>query len=95
MTPLRIDALMDRRAMDLCDAQLQKDCVPSSLPIDLAHEAFILRSELKKSLQDNALLFMKIAREGRLSAGSRSVVNKLEPKVAQMSYVCTKQLQMD
>ncbi|GKC58197.1 hypothetical protein Tco_1085795 [Tanacetum coccineum] len=74
MTPLRIDALMDQRAMDLCDAQLQKVMFAMRLA----------NSELRKSLQDNASLFMKIAREGRLSAGSRSVVNKLEPEVAQM-----------
>nr|GEV11926.1 kinesin-like protein KIN-5C [Tanacetum cinerariifolium] len=67
----------------------------SPLESDLAHQAFILRSELKKSLQDNASLFMKIAREDTLTFGSRSVVDKLEPQLAQMSYLCTNQLQID
>lgn len=49
----------------------------------LAHQACVLRSDLEKSLQDNASLFMKIAREDKLSAGNRSVVNKFESELAQ------------
>nr|XP_043621293.1 kinesin-like protein KIN-5C [Erigeron canadensis] len=49
----------------------------------LAHQACVLRSDLEKSLQDNASLFMKIAREDKLNAGNRSVVNKFESELAQ------------
>ncbi|KAM0021520.1 putative plus-end-directed kinesin ATPase [Helianthus debilis subsp. tardiflorus] len=49
----------------------------------LAHQACVLRSDLEKSLQDNASLFMKIAREDKLSAGNRSVVNNFESELAQ------------
>ena len=73
----------------------------------LAHQACVLRSDLEKSIQDNASLFMKIgmysvfsliyiherihtlslhlyaAREDKLSAGNRSVVNKFESELAQ------------
>nr|GEW03252.1 kinesin-like protein KIN-5C [Tanacetum cinerariifolium] len=49
----------------------------------LAHQACVLRSDLEKSLQDNASLFMKIAREDKLSASNRSVVNKFEAELAQ------------
>ncbi|XP_076926393.1 kinesin-like protein KIN-5C [Bidens hawaiensis] len=49
----------------------------------LAHQACVLRSDLEKSIQDNASLFMKIAREDKLNAGNRSVVNKFESELAQ------------
>ncbi|XP_023734306.1 kinesin-like protein KIN-5C [Lactuca sativa] len=49
----------------------------------LTHQACVLRSDLEKSLQDNASLFMKIAREDKLNAGNRSVVNKFESELAQ------------
>ncbi|GJY20269.1 kinesin-like protein KIN-5C [Tanacetum coccineum] len=49
----------------------------------LAHQAYVLRSDLEKSIQDNASLYMKIAREDKPSAGNRSVVNKLESELAQ------------
>ncbi|KAL8191678.1 hypothetical protein R6Q57_028409 [Mikania cordata] len=49
----------------------------------LAHQACVLRSDLEKSLQDNASLFMKIAREDKLNAGNRSVVNKFESELSQ------------
>ncbi|GKB27108.1 kinesin-like protein KIN-5C, partial [Tanacetum coccineum] len=49
----------------------------------LAHQACVLRSDLEKSIQDNASLYMKIAREDKPSAGNRSVVNKLESELAQ------------
>ncbi|KAK9075819.1 hypothetical protein SSX86_004148 [Deinandra increscens subsp. villosa] len=49
----------------------------------LAHQACVLRADLEKSLQDNASLFMKIAREDTLNAGNRSVVNKFETELAQ------------
>ncbi|KAI3772458.1 hypothetical protein L6452_03644 [Arctium lappa] len=48
----------------------------------LAHQACVLRSDLEKALQDNASLFMKIAREDKLNAGNRSVVNKFESELA-------------
>ncbi|KAI3514244.1 hypothetical protein L1887_12563 [Cichorium endivia] len=49
----------------------------------LTHQACVLRSDLEKSLQDNASLFMKIAREDKLNACNRSVVNKFESDLAQ------------
>ncbi|KAL4571599.1 hypothetical protein LXL04_018362 [Taraxacum kok-saghyz] len=49
----------------------------------LTHQACVLRTDLEKSLQDNASLFMKIAREDKLNAGNRSVVNKFESELAQ------------
>ncbi|KAL8259949.1 hypothetical protein R6Q59_027902 [Mikania micrantha] len=49
----------------------------------LAHQACALRADLEKCLQDNASLFMKIAREDTLNAGNRSVVNKFESELAQ------------
>ncbi|XP_071697444.1 kinesin-like protein KIN-5C [Rutidosis leptorrhynchoides] len=49
----------------------------------LAHQACVLRSDLEKSLKDNESLFMKIAREDKLNAGNKSVVNKFEAELAQ------------
>ncbi|KAL9995282.1 putative plus-end-directed kinesin ATPase [Helianthus debilis subsp. tardiflorus] len=49
----------------------------------LAHQACVIRADLEKSLQDNASLFSKIAREDTLSACNRSVVNKFEAELAQ------------
>ncbi|CAI9301085.1 unnamed protein product [Lactuca saligna] len=49
----------------------------------LTHQACALRSDLEKSLKDNASLFMKIAREDKLNAGNRSVVNKFESELTQ------------
>ncbi|KAI7748783.1 hypothetical protein M8C21_013644 [Ambrosia artemisiifolia] len=49
----------------------------------LAQQACILRADLEKSLQDNASLFMKIAREDTLNATNRSVVDKFESELAQ------------
>ncbi|KAJ8534042.1 hypothetical protein K7X08_007366 [Anisodus acutangulus] len=48
----------------------------------LAQQACILRSQLEKSLQDNASLFLKIAREDKLSANNRSVVNNFQTDLA-------------
>ncbi|KAK4377756.1 hypothetical protein RND71_004052 [Anisodus tanguticus] len=48
----------------------------------LAQLACILRSQLEKSLQDNASLFLKIAREDKLSANNRSVVNNFQTDLA-------------
>ncbi|XP_047308736.1 kinesin-like protein KIN-5C [Impatiens glandulifera] len=44
----------------------------------LAHQAFTLRSDLEKSLQDNASLYLKIAREDKLNVDNRSVVNDFQ-----------------
>ncbi|KAI3749932.1 hypothetical protein L2E82_20553 [Cichorium intybus] len=49
----------------------------------LAHQACVLRSDLEKSLKDNASLFMKIEREDKLSADNKSVVNKFESDLTQ------------
>nr|KAJ0188521.1 hypothetical protein LSAT_V11C900463440 [Lactuca sativa] len=49
----------------------------------LTHQACVLRSDLEKSLKDNASLFMKIAREDKLNADNRSVVNKFESELTQ------------
>ncbi|CAI9301048.1 unnamed protein product [Lactuca saligna] len=48
-----------------------------------AHQACGLRSDLEQSLKDNASLFVKIAREDKLNAGNRSVVNKFESELTQ------------
>ncbi|XP_055808788.1 kinesin-like protein KIN-5C isoform X1 [Solanum dulcamara] len=48
----------------------------------LAQQACILRSQLEKSLQENASLFLKIAREDKLSADNRSVVNNFQTDLA-------------
>ncbi|KAK1408457.1 hypothetical protein QVD17_40247 [Tagetes erecta] len=49
----------------------------------LAHQACVLRADLEKSLQDNAELFSKIAREDTLNASNRSVVNTFESELTQ------------
>ncbi|KAI3678462.1 hypothetical protein L6452_37756 [Arctium lappa] len=49
----------------------------------LAHQACVLRHDLERSLEDNESLFAKIAREDKLSAGNRSVVNKFESELTQ------------
>ncbi|OVA10015.1 Kinesin [Macleaya cordata] len=48
----------------------------------LAHQACLLRSDLEKSLKDNAFLFSKIAREDKLNAENRSVVNNFQADLA-------------
>ncbi|KAM7526033.1 hypothetical protein LguiA_015935 [Lonicera macranthoides] len=55
----------------------------------LAHQACVLRSDLEKSHQDNASLLMKIAREDKLNAGNRSVVDNFQAELAQeMCSLC-------
>ncbi|KAA8516739.1 hypothetical protein F0562_017063 [Nyssa sinensis] len=55
----------------------------------LAHQACVLRSDLEKSLKDNASLFLKIAREDKLSADNRSVVNNFQAELAeQLGSLC-------
>ncbi|XP_024019672.1 kinesin-like protein KIN-5C [Morus notabilis] len=49
----------------------------------LAHQAFVLRSDLEKAHRDNASLFMKISREDKLSADNRAVVNNYQLELAQ------------
>ncbi|KAH7854811.1 hypothetical protein Vadar_018028 [Vaccinium darrowii] len=49
----------------------------------LAHQACVLRSDLEKSLQDNALLYTKIAREDKLNVDNRSVVNDFQSNLVQ------------
>ncbi|XP_010245506.1 PREDICTED: kinesin-like protein KIN-5C [Nelumbo nucifera] len=57
----------------------------------LAHQACILRSDLEKSLQDNALLFSKIAREDKMNAKNRLVVNNFQSELAeQIGDLCNK-----
>ncbi|PHU05646.1 putative kDa kinesin-related protein [Capsicum chinense] len=48
----------------------------------LAQQACVLRAQLEKSLQDNASLFLKIAREDKLSVDNRSVVNNFQTDLA-------------
>ncbi|CAH9127774.1 unnamed protein product [Cuscuta epithymum] len=47
----------------------------------LAHQACVLRADLEKALQDNASLFQKIAKEDKLSADNRSVVNDFQSEL--------------
>ncbi|KAJ0547533.1 putative plus-end-directed kinesin ATPase [Helianthus annuus] len=47
----------------------------------LANQACVLRSKLERSYKDNASLFMKIAREDKMNAENRSVVNKFESEL--------------
>ncbi|CAJ1885017.1 unnamed protein product [Sphenostylis stenocarpa] len=49
----------------------------------LAHQACVLRSDLEKSLKDNASLFLKIGREDRLNSDNRAVVNNYQAELAQ------------
>ncbi|KAK9153649.1 hypothetical protein Sjap_001129 [Stephania japonica] len=44
----------------------------------LAHQACVLRSDLEKSLHDNTLLQSKIAREDKLNAENRSMVDNFQ-----------------
>ncbi|CAA6660649.1 unnamed protein product [Spirodela intermedia] len=44
----------------------------------LAHQACVLRSDLEKSIHDNASLHSKIDREDQLSAANRSIVNNFQ-----------------
>ncbi|XP_008806097.2 kinesin-like protein KIN-5C isoform X2 [Phoenix dactylifera] len=48
----------------------------------LAHQACVLRSDLEKSLRDNASLFSKIAREDKLNTANRSIVNNFRADLA-------------
>ncbi|XP_073098956.1 kinesin-like protein KIN-5C [Elaeis guineensis] len=48
----------------------------------LAHQACVLRSDLEKSTRDNASLFSKIAREDKLNAANRSIVNNFQADLA-------------
>ncbi|CAO2200360.1 unnamed protein product [Urochloa humidicola] len=48
----------------------------------LTHQACTLRSDLEKSTRDNASLYSKIAREDKLSATNRSVVNTFQTDLA-------------
>ncbi|KAJ8570630.1 hypothetical protein K7X08_037602 [Anisodus acutangulus] len=57
-------------------------CEQKKAENSLAQQACILRSQLEKSLQDNASLFLKIAREDKLSANNRSVVNNFQTDLA-------------
>ncbi|KAK4730701.1 hypothetical protein R3W88_023689 [Solanum pinnatisectum] len=48
----------------------------------LAHQACVLRADLEKSIQENASLFQKIAREDKLSTDNRSVVDNFQTELA-------------
>ncbi|XP_009600226.1 kinesin-like protein KIN-5C isoform X1 [Nicotiana tomentosiformis] len=48
----------------------------------LAHQACVLRADLEKSIQENASLFQKIAREDKLSTDNRSLVNNFQAELA-------------
>ncbi|XP_009768589.1 kinesin-like protein KIN-5C [Nicotiana sylvestris] len=48
----------------------------------LAHQACVLRADLEKSIQENASLFQKIAREDKLSTDNRSLVNNFQSELA-------------
>ncbi|KAJ8532694.1 hypothetical protein K7X08_015583 [Anisodus acutangulus] len=48
----------------------------------LAHQACVLRADLEKSIQENASLFKKIAREDKLNTDNRSVVNNFQTELA-------------
>ncbi|KAJ6800792.1 kinesin-like protein KIN-5C isoform X2 [Iris pallida] len=55
----------------------------------LANEAFSLRSDLEKSIRDNALLFSKIAREDQLNTKNRSIVNNYQADLQEkVSTLC-------
>ncbi|XP_020577082.1 kinesin-like protein KIN-5C [Phalaenopsis equestris] len=56
----------------------------------LAHQACVLRADLEKSIQDNALLFSKIAREDQLNYANRSLVDKFQADLAKrISTICS------
>ncbi|KAM3217823.1 hypothetical protein T459_22424 [Capsicum annuum] len=48
----------------------------------LAHQACVLRADLEKSIQENASLFQKIAREDKLNTDNRSVVDTFQSELA-------------
>ncbi|XP_038973722.1 kinesin-like protein KIN-5C [Phoenix dactylifera] len=48
----------------------------------LAHQACVLRSDLEKSIHDNASLVSKIAREDKLNVANRSIVNNFQADLA-------------
>ncbi|XP_055812305.1 kinesin-like protein KIN-5C [Solanum dulcamara] len=48
----------------------------------LAHQACVLRADLEKSIQENASLFQKIAREDKLNTDNRSVVDNFQTELA-------------
>ncbi|KAK4343197.1 hypothetical protein RND71_039013 [Anisodus tanguticus] len=48
----------------------------------LAHQACVLRADLEKSIQENASLFQKIAREDKLNTDNKSVVNNFQTELA-------------
>ncbi|CAI9097700.1 OLC1v1034170C1 [Oldenlandia corymbosa var. corymbosa] len=48
----------------------------------LAHQACVLRADLEKSIRENASLFSKIAREDKLSADNRSIVNNFQTELS-------------
>ncbi|KAL3327512.1 hypothetical protein AABB24_035276 [Solanum stoloniferum] len=48
----------------------------------LAHQACVLRADLEKSIQENASLFQKIAREDKLGTDNRSVVDNFQTELA-------------
>nr|GMD86786.1 kinesin-like protein KIN-5C [Ipomoea batatas] len=57
----------------------------------LTHQACVLRTDLERALQDNAGLFLKIAREDKLSADNRSVVNGFQAELAnQLGSLCNR-----
>ncbi|KAI3902650.1 hypothetical protein MKW92_050246 [Papaver armeniacum] len=47
------------------------------------HTSCILRSDLEKTLQENALLFSKLDREDKLNVKNRSVVDKFQAELAE------------
>ncbi|KAL0344803.1 UNVERIFIED_CONTAM: Kinesin-like protein KIN-5C [Sesamum radiatum] len=49
----------------------------------LALQACVLRADLEKSQKDNASLFLKIAREDKLNADNRSIVNSFQADLSQ------------
>ncbi|KAI3934891.1 hypothetical protein MKW92_049704 [Papaver armeniacum] len=49
----------------------------------LSNQACILRSDLEKTLQENALLFSKLDREDKLNVKNRSVVDKFQAELAE------------
>ncbi|XP_022888530.1 kinesin-like protein KIN-5C [Olea europaea var. sylvestris] len=49
----------------------------------LAHQACVLRADLEKSHNNNASLFLKIAREDKLNADNRSTVDTFQGELAQ------------
>ncbi|KAJ8435627.1 hypothetical protein Cgig2_000293 [Carnegiea gigantea] len=56
----------------------------------LASQACLLRSDLEKALQDNALLYSKIDREDKLNADNKSVVMSYQAELAkQLGSLCS------